>query len=139
MSISSSSPDVHGQSWMTSSLERSETSVRAAYPLRNITHSLGPLGESDLDPVVTESEQYAWLNQDADLPDVEQRADDPEQRRLFAPNYARLTATPFFPYVALIANMYVQGTIPKPRETERTFWSLSAMPSTNRTRLVARI
>lgn len=102
------------------------------HPLRNITHSLGPLGKSDLDPIVTKAEQYAWLNGEDEVHDVEERAEDLAQRRLHASKYAKLKETPYLPYVALITNLYVQGTIPKPRETERTFWSLSAMPSTNR-------
>jgi hypothetical protein len=49
----------------------------AGYRLRNITHSLGPLGESDLDPIVTPSEQYDWLNDDgAQLHDAQDRADE---------------------------------------------------------------
>lgn len=108
--------------------------------LRNITHCPGDrVGESDLDLLVTETERFAWLNDDADIDDVEERADDPVQRRRYAPNYARLKETPYLPYVALITNLYVQGAIPKPRETERTFWSLSAMPSTNRNKYGGRL
>ena len=31
-------------------------------------------------------------------------------------------------------HMYVLATVPRPRQTERTFWALSAMPATNRKR-----
>lgn len=112
---------------------------RGRHPLRNITHALGPLGESDLDPIVAPDEQYAWLNEDAELADVQVRADDPEQRKKYRTRYCQLEKSPYFGFVAFAVNVYVQFTIPKPRQTERTFWSLSALPSTNRNRFGGRL
>jgi hypothetical protein len=117
---------------------RSEDS--RGHVLRNITDSPGDrVGESDLDQIVTEADRFAWLNDDDEIEDVVERADDPDQRRLRAPNYLKLRETPYFPYVAMVTNIYVRGAIPKPRETERTFWSLSAMPGTNRNKLGGRL
>src|SRR5689334_15706366 len=59
----------------------------AGHRLRNITHALGPLGDSDLDPLVTPAEQYSWLNDGAIQLGTAARAEDPEQRRRHRPNY----------------------------------------------------
>ena len=60
---------------------------RGRHPLRNVTHALGPLAESDLDPIVTPEAQDAWLNEDDELSDVHERADDREQRQKFRARY----------------------------------------------------
>jgi hypothetical protein len=41
---------------------------------------------------------------------------------------------PWFPLVVVILNAYVQQTITKPRQTERTFSAVSALPSTRKRR-----
>ena len=99
--------------------------------LRNITHALGPLGDSDLDPVVTPDEQHAWLNDDAFPSDVAERIRDPKHRAEKASKFRMFTKMHSAPFVLYFLNLHVRETIPKPRETERTFWALSAMPSTN--------
>lgn len=99
-------------------------------PLRNIVHALGPLGVSDLDPVVSPDESYAWLNGDCELGDVQDRIEDSRQRQHMYAKFAALAKTPAASSIFELLNTYVLRTIPCPRETERTFWALSAMPST---------
>jgi GIY-YIG catalytic domain len=107
----------------------------AGYKLRNITHALGPLGDSDLDPVVLPAEQHAWLNDpDHSFEDQGDRADDPAQRREHHARYLRLSQEDTFPLVTRIISHYVPACLPKPAETERTFWAISALPGTGRTR-----
>lgn len=104
---------------------------RSGRVLRNITYALGPIGESDLDPVVTRNDQYAWLNDGLDLRDVPDRIEDSRQRAAMHAKFMALAKTPAAPLIFRFLNTYVVKAIPRPRETERTFWSLSAMPSTN--------
>jgi hypothetical protein len=99
------------------------------FQLRNVTHARGPLGESDLDPLISPAEQYAWLNDGGETPDVPSRVDDPEQRERHHATYLRLRQHPWFGLVAVILGDYVQETIAKPRQTERTFWSLGPCPA----------
>jgi hypothetical protein len=107
----------------------------AGYKLRNITHALGPLGDSDLDPVVLRAEQDAWLNDpDGGFGDQGERVDDPVQRREHHARYLRLSQEDTFPLVTRIVGHYVPACLPKPAQTERTFWAISAMPGTGRTR-----
>ncbi|NIK61477.1 GIY-YIG nuclease family protein [Kribbella shirazensis] len=103
------------------------------YELRNIVHGLGPLGDSDLDPLILPSEQHAWLT-DPDVAFLDDgiRAPDDELRRKHRPRYQRLKKHPAFPFAAEILNWYVPTCLPKPAKTERTFWAVSAMPGTNR-------
>jgi hypothetical protein len=101
--------------------------------LRNIVHGTGPVGESDLDPLVSRSEQFTWLNDpDAILNDEGVRIDDPEQRASRRPQYEHLRQQPMFPVVAGVLHWYIPACLPKPAETERTFWAVSALPATNR-------
>lgn len=104
---------------------------RHGLPLRNIVHALGPLGVSDLDPVVTLDESYAWLNDDRELHDAPDRIEDDRQRATMHTKFIALAGTRAAPLVFSFLNRYVSTTIPCPRGTERTFWALSAMPSTS--------
>ena len=107
----------------------------AGYKLRNITHALGPLGDSDLDPVVLPAEQFAWLNDpECSFGDQGDRAGDPAQRREYHARYLRLSQEDIFPLVTRIVGHYVPACLPKPAQTERTFWAISVLPGTGRTR-----
>lgn len=101
--------------------------------LRNVTFARGnPTVGTDLDLTVEPSEQFAWLNGDEWLEDVDARVTSRAQRLSKRESYRALTRRPDFRVVELLLNLYVQLTIPRPRATELTFWALSAMPSTNR-------
>jgi hypothetical protein len=103
------------------------------HELRNVVHGRGPLGDSDLDPLVLPSEQHAWLTDPhVVFPDDGIRTEDQVQRRKYRPRYDRLKKDPAFPLAAEILNWYVPACLPKPARTERTFWAVSARPSTNR-------
>jgi hypothetical protein len=111
----------------------------AGFQLRNITYAAGPLGGSDLDPIVTPVEQQAWLNDPHWQLDDAPRMDDEAQRLKTRPKFRQFVKHFGFGPAALAINLYVTATIPKPQETERTFWSLSAMPSTNKRRIGGRL
>jgi hypothetical protein len=68
------------------------------------------------------------------------RTDDPKQRRERRPGYRRLQRERFFyPLAAQFLYMHVPIAIPCPARTERTFWAVSAMPATNRSRQGGRL
>lgn len=107
----------------------------AGFLLRNIRYALGPVGECDLDPLVMPDEQHAWLTRsDSPGDDGAARADDPAQRQQRRAAYERLRATAAFPLVHQILHDYVQACLPQPAKTERTFWAVSALPQTGKTR-----
>ena len=95
--------------------------IRLGKVLRNITHALGPAGDSDLDPLITPDEQYAWLNSDDELPDVTERIRDTQHRAETRPKFRALAKTPPGRVTILFMNMYVLAAVPRPRQTERTF------------------
>jgi hypothetical protein len=67
------------------------------------------------------------------LPDPDDcRPEDPAQRGQHRTKYQRLTDHWAFPFAAQVLNLYVPSCVPSPPQTERTFWSVSAMPGTNR-------
>jgi hypothetical protein len=101
-------------------------------PIRNRRHASQVIGPSKLDPVVTADDQLAWLNGTDFFESDEtiERIDDPQQRRAGAKRFDQLLGHPAGPLVALVLRDFVWSTIPRPRETERRFWSVSAVPST---------
>lgn len=114
---------------------------RRKQSLRNVTYALGdPAGDSDLDWVIEPHDQMAWLTRTEWIEDVPHRVDDPIQRQARRPNFVRFSDRADFQQIVEIARLYVQGCVPRPRATELTFWSVSAMAGMNRStwpRLVA--
>lgn len=111
------------------------THVRNGVRLRNQRHVLTSTAHesgSDLDIVVTPAEQHSWLNDDADLPDAPERIEVPIRRAAGQAKNEALRTHPLGPAAIELVRRYVQRAVPRPRATEMTFWSASAMPSTNR-------
>lgn len=102
--------------------------------LRNITHALGTGTRDevpDLDLIVDESDQIAWLTGEEPSEDVADRVDDTELRPKGREKYHRLSTHVLGPRAVRLTRLYVHSTMLRPRATELTFWSASAMAATN--------
>lgn len=118
-----------------------QTAIRdtqaAGVPLRNVTHALGRLYASPFDALVTIDEQHRWLHDQehpglAGSEQIDTRVEAPAQRQRHLHRFQRLIADPRFGPVVPALRRYVAAAIPFPRRTERSYWTISAQPATNR-------
>jgi len=79
-----------------------------------------------LDP----EQQRAWLEGEATPPDGE-RSESLEHRFKYAARFERLLRRPQAEDLLDILRLYGESCIPIPRQTERYYWSVSCLPSTN--------
>jgi len=82
-----------------------------------------------LDP----EQQRAWLEGETDLRDLDavERDESLEQRFKYAARFQKLLARPQAEDVLDILRLYTATCLPIPRRTERYYWSVSCLPSTN--------
>ena len=76
--------------------------------------------------------QRAWLD-GADLDDGERpESDDLEQRFAYASRFEKLLKRPQADEVLDLLRLYADTCLPIPRRTERFYWSVSCLPSTDK-------
>jgi hypothetical protein len=76
--------------------------------------------------------QRAWLD-GADLDDGERpESDDLEQRFAYAARFEKLLKRPQADEVLDLLRLYADTCLPIPRRTERFYWSVSCLPSTDK-------
>ncbi|WP_407829008.1 hypothetical protein [Sphingomonas sp.] len=80
-----------------------------------------------LDP----QQQRAWLEGEATPPDTDERSESLEQRFKYTARFEKLLRRPQAQDVLEILRLYDATCIPIPRTTERTYWSVSCLPSTS--------
>jgi hypothetical protein len=80
---------------------------------------------------LTPEQQRAWFDDEADLPDAEERSQSLEQRFKYAARFEKLLRRPQAQDVLDIVRLYGDTCIPIPRLTERFYWSVSCLPSTS--------
>ena len=78
-----------------------------------------------------EEQQRAWLNGEASPSDAAERNESLEHRFKYAARFEKLLRRPQAQDVLGILKLYGAGCIPIPRRTERYYWSVSCLPSTN--------
>lgn len=101
-------------------------------PLRNINIVSIVLGDTDLDLVVSKEEQNTWLTSELKLESLETvRFDYPELRKKYSKKFDTLLKHELAEEIKNCLRAYVLSTIPYPRKTEYSFWSLSCLPSTH--------
>jgi len=76
-------------------------------------------------------QQGEWLEGKADLADAEERQDSIEQRIKYAHRFQKLLRRPQVAELFEILELYGRTCVPMPRATERTYWSVSCLPSTS--------
>ena len=77
-----------------------------------------------------EKQQRAWLEGETNPPDSE-RSESLEHRFKYAARFEKLLRRPQAEDVLEILKIYGETCIPIPRQTERYYWSVSCLPSTN--------
>ncbi|MCI4061605.1 GIY-YIG nuclease family protein [Micromonospora sp. R77] len=105
----------------------------AGVPLRNVVHTTGRLGTSDLDLHLSPPEQRRWLtDHQPHQVRLDARPDDPVLHRRSRHRFDRLQADPrFTDELARLVGAYLRATMPVPELTELSYWTLSALPGTN--------
>jgi hypothetical protein len=102
-------------------------------PLRNINIVSIVIGETDLDLIITKEEQDNWLNSELTLDSLQtERFDYPELRKKYSKKFENLLKHELADEIKSCLRAYVLSTIPFPKKTEYSFWSLSCLPSTHR-------
>jgi hypothetical protein len=76
-------------------------------------------------------QQRAWLEGEAPLPDTDEREQSLELRFKYLPRFEKLLERPQAEDVLDILRLYGETCLPIPRRTERWYWSVSCLPSTN--------
>ena len=76
-------------------------------------------------------QQRAWLEGEAELTDAPDRSESLEQRFKYSGRLEKLLGKPQAADVLDILRAYADRCIPIPRATERYYWSVSCLPSTN--------
>jgi hypothetical protein len=105
-------------------------------PLLNTVHTSQVTGETDLDLVVSPDEQRAWLS-DPERFNHQNRAAEPlllpaSHLERFLHRFRLFQEQPGCHVAANLLRRYVFGCIPAAKKTEYSFWSLSCLPTTNR-------
>jgi hypothetical protein len=80
-----------------------------------------------LDP----EQQRAWLEGEAMPPDADERTESLEQRFRYVDRFQKLLRRPQAEEALAILRLYAENCIPIPRTTERYYWSVSCLPSSN--------
>jgi hypothetical protein len=95
-----------------------------------VTTRLHRASATGLCQFLTPEHQLAWLQGEASPPDAEDRVESLEQRFKYAARFEKLLQRPQTEDVLDILRIYAENCIPIPRTTERTYWSVSCLPST---------
>lgn len=78
-----------------------------------------------------DEQQRAWLDSEIDLPDAAERTESLEHRFKYLARFEKLLRRPQAEDVFDILRIYGETCLPIPRATERYYWSVSCLPSTN--------
>ena len=82
--------------------------------------------------ILDDEQQRAWLESNESLRDATVRQDSLEQRFQYAGRLEKLLRRPQADDVLAILRAYAATCLPIPRATERFYWSVSCLPSTDK-------
>ena len=91
------------------------------------------LGAKGLRQFLDDEQQRDWVEGKAILPDTDERSESLEHRFKYAARLEKLMRRPQAQDVLEILQIYAENCIPIPRTTERYYWSVSCLPSTDKT------
>jgi len=102
--------------------------------LTNKTFVSNIIGETDLDLLISMTDQENWLENDIELSndgyDLYSTV-DPKHIIKYRRNFDNLKQVESYSLLKRILNLYIRKCLPAFKKTELSFWSLSCMPSTN--------
>lgn len=99
-----------------------------------------PMGPSPLDVIVDRVDQERWLDGSAELDyELDDRLALAAQRARSGDKFRKLAARPDYEGIRMALLMYLLYVVPWPHETEGRFWSITSLPSTNRSRYQRRV
>lgn len=109
--------------------------VRVGHAYAGVMKRVAASSPKGLRQFLEPEQQNAWLEDEADLadgdrPDLEHSL---EQRFKYAARFEKLLRRPQAEDVLDILRRYAAACLPIPRRTERYYWSVSCLPSTDRT------
>jgi hypothetical protein len=90
-------------------------------------------GTKGLRQFLTANQQRDWLEGRATPQDADERSESLEQRFKYVARFEKLLRRPQAQEVLEILRIYGETCIPIPRKTERYYWSVSCLPSTDKT------
>lgn len=94
-----------------------------------------PMGPSPLDVIVDRVEQERWLDGTAELNyELDDRLALAGQRTRSGDKFRQLAARADYEGIRIALLMYLLDVVPWPHVTEGRFWSITSLPSTNRSR-----
>lgn len=100
----------------------------------NTVHASNVVGDTDVDLVVSPSEQAEWLSCPATFNASDTSSPillPPSQLERFAEQFRKFKAHPLVWAASSLLRTYVRQCIPAPKRTEYSFWVVSCLPSTN--------
>ncbi len=104
---------------------------RQGWPLRNVTFTSIPKGESDFDLVMPPEEQERWLGDLGYADEGGERLIDPELRRRYRGRFQRFLEMPHAEEALDVLRTYVKVGVPAIRRGEVSFWGCSCLPTNN--------
>lgn len=108
--------------------------------LRNISLvSIFP-GQSDLDLVISREDQDKWLQYKLDKDSLlTPRFDYPELRKKYTERFQALRTSIYYEPIRNVIQQYILYTLPFPRTTEYSFWSLTCLTKVNNSMALCRV
>ena len=88
-------------------------------------------GGKGLRQFLNTEQQREWLEGNSGLPDVDERTESLEQRFRYVDRFQKFLRRPQADDVLGLLRLYAERCIPVPRQTERSYWSVSCLPSTS--------
>lgn len=92
---------------------------------------VAPRAAKGLRQFLDEEQQRGWLEGEIDLTDAAEREESLEHRFKYLARFEKLLKRPQSEEVLGILRLYGATCIPIPRRSERWYWSVSCLPSTN--------
>jgi hypothetical protein len=92
---------------------------------------IAPPAAKGLRQFLDQEQQRAWLEGEIDLTDAAEREESLELRFKYVARFEKLLKRPQAGDLLDILRLYGATCLPIPRRTERYYWSVSCLPSTN--------